>query len=424
MSKRRRQDSAEWNDKDNPIGLTNAFEVIRDPQAVEYDEGDEAIGLTEAFGAVSGEEDVVHSWDKAGKWKDFDWDASAVEHVDFGAEDDAVDADADADEASGETDAEASKQAQPDDDFWGEVDASVSEQVEQTPTEVDEKPAVAMPPATTGKRGGRGRHAAPIPELSPRMKKSKRMRKTLVFIIILLVAVLGVVVYFGFRAFEDSQHEAAHQAQEQTAAPKEDIGSASQGDADSTTHLTEVPELTGLFGMNTKKAVKKIGHGAIVTSEQKSKGKDSAIKKEVTIALTEEPADSKTSTPKVYLGLDGSGNIVQVGYSASASALGFGSFSFSDAVNEKHVVEETFKLMGVDVPEGSASLPKDKKKYSTYGSDKTTVVKESYSFEGDTEVDGAPCTWSAVLSYDYTTQILTGNLSDTVRVIYAYLTKK
>jgi hypothetical protein len=245
-------------------------------------------------------------------------------------------------------------------------------------------------------------------------------------IIILLIAVLGVVVYFGFHAFEDSQHEAAQQAQEQTAAPKEDIGSASQGDADSTAHLTDVPKLTGLFGLTTKKAVKEIGHGAIVTSEQKSKGKDkdSNIKKEVTIALTEEPADSKTSTPKVYLGLDADGKIIQVGYSASASALGFGSFSFVDAVNDKHVIEQTFKLMGVDVPEGSAVLPKDKNKYSKYGSDKTTVVKESYAFKGDTEVDGVPCTWSAVFSYDYTTQVLTGNLSDTVRVIYAYLTKK
>ena len=30
----------------------------------------------------------------------------------------------------------------------------------------------------------------------------------------------------------------------------------------------------------------------------------------------------------------------------------------------------------------------------------------------------------AVLSYDYTTQVITGNLSDTVRIIYVYVTKK
>ncbi len=417
MSKRRRQDSTEWNDKDNPIGLTNAFEVIRDPQAVEYDEGDEAIGLTEAFGAVSGEEDVVHSWDVAGKWKDFDWDASTVEHVDFGDEDGIVDDEGAADGA------EVFDEGQEVQDAEGALGSA--ESADWPASAEGEASDVTPVPAPAVKRSGRGRHAAPIPELSPRMKRSKRLRKTLVFIIVLLIAALGVLVYFGFHAFEDSQHQAAQQAQEQTAAPKEEIGSASaQADADGTAQLTEVPKLNGLFGLTTKKAVKQIGHGAIVTSEQKSKGKDNPIKKEVTIALTEEPADSKTSTPKVYLGLDGDNKIIQVGYSASASALGFGSFSFADAINEKHVVEETFKLLGFEIPEGSAVLPKNKDKYSTYGSDKTTVVKERYSFEGDAEIDGAPYGWSAVLSYDYTTQVLTGNLSDTVRVIYAYLTKK
>ena len=38
-------------------------------------------------------------------------------------------------------------------------------------------------------------------------------------------------------------------------------------------------------------------------------------------------------------------------------------------------------------------------------------------------MNGVPCSWSAVLSYDYTTQVLTGNLNDTVRVIYVYVTQ-
>ena len=62
--------------------------------------------------------------------------------------------------------------------------------------------------------------------------------------------------------------------------------------------------------------------------------------------------------------------------------------------------------------------------YSTYASDGTTVVRERCSFEGDTDVEGKPCAWSSVLSYDYTTQVVTGNLNDTVRVIYVYATMK
>jgi hypothetical protein len=51
-------------------------------------------------------------------------------------------------------------------------------------------------------------------------------------------------------------------------------------------------------------------------------------------------------------------------------------------------------------------------------------MRERCSFEGDVDVNGVPCTWSSVLSYDYTTQVVTGNLSDTVRIIYVYVTEK
>ena len=165
-----------------------------------------------------------------------------------------------------------------------------------------------------------------------------------------------------------------------------------------------------------------MGRGALITQNREVKEKGNPIKTSINVALTEEPADSKTGTPTVYLGLNKKGTIVQVGYSASASALGFGSLSFADAVSGEHVIEKTLAKVGVEVPEGSAVLPADKGKYSTYASDGTTVVKERCSFVGDTQVAGAPCEWSSVLSYDYTTQVVTGNLNDTVRIIYTYIT--
>ena len=98
--------------------------------------------------------------------------------------------------------------------------------------------------------------------------------------------------------------------------------------------------------------------------------------------------------------------------------------SFADAVNNEHVIEQTLRKVGVAVDDGVATLPEDSSKYITYGKDGKTVVKERCSFEGEADVNGTPCTWSAVLSYDYTTQTITGNLSDTVRIIYVYVTKK
>ena len=109
---------------------------------------------------------------------------------------------------------------------------------------------------------------------------------------------------------------------------------------------------------------------------------------------------------------------------ASAAALGFGQLSFADAVNNEHVVEKTFAKVGAAIEEGSVVLPESKDEYSTYGSDGTTVVRERCSFEGEVDANGVPCTWSSVLSYDYTTQVVTGNLNDTVRIIYVYLSAK
>ena len=52
------------------------------------------------------------------------------------------------------------------------------------------------------------------------------------------------------------------------------------------------------------------------------------IKTEVRVALTDEPADTRTGTPTLYLGLDEDGAVVQAGYSAGTASLGYGTLSF------------------------------------------------------------------------------------------------
>ena len=255
------------------------------------------------------------------------------------------------------------------------------------------------------------------------MKKSRRTRRVLIVLVILLIIVIGVLGYFMYRTFSNSQQEAAQQAQEQTVSPRADIANAPAVDApDSTSKLADVPNLTALLGKSQDQAISDLRRGALVTSNREVSEEGNPIKVNLNVALTDEPADSKTGTPTVYLGLGENGSVLQAGYSASASALGFGQLSFADAVNNEHVVEKTLAEVGVVVPEGSAVLPANKDEYSTYASDGTTVVRERSSFEGATEVNGAPATWSAVLSYDYTTQVVTGNLNDTVRIIYVYIT--
>lgn len=391
MTKRRTNDSDDryLDSGDNPIGLTSAFAPVKGPQSVDYDEEDDPVGLTQAFGALP-DQDEPRVWDEEGKWEGFDWDA--------GYEGKPAEAPAPVDEAS-------------------------TAAAEEAPAPAAEPVAAPVAEASSG----RGRHAAPEKQASARMQKSRRTRKVLIVLIILLILLACVLGYFAYKTITESQtgRNDGSQVQTQTQTQTQDIveTSSSRSSSEATSSSkTNVPSLVSLFGKTSDEAIAEIGHGALVTANRPVEDSASAIKTNLNVALTEEPADSKTGTPTVYLGLDKDGRVIQVGYSASASALGFGSLSFADAVASEHVIEQTLAKIGAQVPEGSVVLPEDKATYSTYASDGTTVVKERCSFEGPINVNGLDCTWSAVLSYDYKTQIVTGNLNDTVRIVYSYVT--
>ena len=257
------------------------------------------------------------------------------------------------------------------------------------------------------------------------MRRSQRMRRGLTVLIVLLLVGLCALGYFMYRTFTESQEQAVQQTQEQTASSKDSISAAAADDAAAVTaKQADVPDLSAIMGKTQDEAITILKRGAQVTATQPVADEESVIKSNVTVSLTSEPADSRTaSTPTVYLGLNADGIVVQAGYSASASALGFGTLSFADAVTNERVIEKTLQKIGVGVPNDVVTLPENKDDYSSYASDGTTVVKERCSFEGTATVNAVPCTWSAGLSYDYTTQILTGNLNDTVRVIYVYVTQ-
>lgn len=251
-------------------------------------------------------------------------------------------------------------------------------------------------------------------------KKSRRVRRALIAVIILLILMIIAAGVGIFYYFNNVQNIAVQQTVEQ-----QDVSNLSTAESnDSTseaTKQTEVVALTGLLGKTQDEAVAELKHGATVTrtSEVNEEGND--IKTSLTVALTDEPADSKSGTPSVYLGLNEEGKVIQAGYSASVTALGYGSISFTDAVNNEHIVEKTLQEAGVGVAEGTVSLPANKEEYSTYASDGKTLTKESYTFTGTASVNGADHEWSSVLMYDYATANANGNLADTLRMIYVYV---
>ena len=387
---------------DSKLGLTAAFAPITDPQ-IAYDEGDVPLGLTQAFGPVQAEEgeDDDRDWNaEEGKWDGFDW-SEPVES--YGADDFE-------DEEPAEEDAAASEMA--------------AAELDEEPAQKGNAGAAAPAPkkAAKGSNGKHGKHGKVV-ELTPQMQQSRRLRRTLIIVIVVIIVLAVALGIFAIHWIQTSQNQAVQQAQQTTSQQSTITDTTGKDASTKTTKTTSVPDMASVLGLTLDEAVEQIGHGISPATETEVDEDDNPIKTQIVAPLTDEPADSKTGTPTMYFGLDEDGKIIQVGYSTSTASLGFGALSFKDAVDNEHVVETTLAEAGINVANGSAVLPDDKTEYSSYASDGTTLVRERCSFSGDVKVGDEDCTWSSVLSYDYTTANLTGNLSDTVRIIYVYITE-
>ncbi|MDO4290350.1 MAG: histone-lysine N-methyltransferase [Eggerthellaceae bacterium] len=253
------------------------------------------------------------------------------------------------------------------------------------------------------------------------LHKSKRMRRILLVVIAILLVLLvagGVAVW---QLLQVAQTAASQQAQNVTQEVGAIEGDEAKDASTATAKTTTVPDLVSLLGLTQDEAVAQLAHGAQVTSTREVNEEGNPIKQDVRVVLSAEPADSRSGTPTVYLGIDEEGHIVQAGYSTSTSSLGYGSLSFTDAVLNESVIEKTLSEAGLSVEEGTVSLPEDKTAYTTYASDGATKTKEYCSFEGEAQANGGAHAWSAVLSYDYAMANATGNLADTIRTIYVYV---
>lgn len=266
-----------------------------------------------------------------------------------------------------------------------------------------------------------GKHAKPPQPLY--IKKSKRTRKILIVLLILLILMLGAGAYLGYQLLQTAQTAATQQSQVQVS----DVDSIDEADAakDASTSVarkTSVPDLVQLLGLTAEQAVEVLQHGAQITSSVEVNEEGNPIKQEVRVALTAEPSDTRSGTPTIYLSIDEGGLIIQSGYSVATSSLGYGSLSFTDAIQNEHIIEKTLEEAGLTQELGSVALPDDKMQYSSYASDGTTLTRETYSFEGEgVAEDGATVPWNAILTYDYSTANATGNLADTIRTVYVYV---
>ena len=134
---------------------------------------------------------------------------------------------------------------------------------------------------------------------------------------------------------------------------------------------------------------------------------------DITIDL---PKDSAASS--AYVTTDASGVVISAGCSASVSRLGYGDASFTDLIGAQQIVQNTLASVGV-MSSDTIELPSDKAEYTTYAEDGQTVLQESYTFKGSGQFNsGASGVWTLRLSYDYSSANVSGNLSDTIKLVY------
>ena len=413
-------------DRSNDIGLTQAFAPVGDgdwfddsPHAYPDEEGEVAFdedafaddrpGRTDRFAPIGSEDDkpeAVHA-EHAATEASFDEGESFDEEAATQPRRHAASQGAHAGGFSYKGD---------DADEYPDALESLEPVVE--PSAFDPDPVAASPVS-------RGRHtpADQKEEIPSYLRKSRRMRRILIVVVVLLVLLLAAGGYFAVRLFQTAQTAAYQQTQQQQS--NQDTNSLQAGsegnDATSTVKKTSAPNLVDLLGCTQDEALAKVGRGAQVTVSSEVNEEGNPIKTDVRVALTDEPADTRTGTPTLYLGLDEDGEVIQAGYSAGTASLGYGTLSFSDAVKNESIIEKTLQEAGISVPVGTVSLPSNKTEYSTYASDGTTLVKEYCPFTGDVDINGVSHTWSAVLSYDYSVANASGNLADTIRIIYVYI---
>lgn len=250
---------------------------------------------------------------------------------------------------------------------------------------------------------------------------SRKVRITLSICAVLLVALLAALVYF-FLGFVSEAQDLASDSTDDSATV---IVTGDMGDAGTSSvgMVDEIIALPSLLGLSLDDAVKALGPGASVSSSTdvtEAPGDDAAegaepavVGKNVTIAL---PKDSTASS--AYVTTDASGVVISAGCSASVSRLGYGDASFTDLIGAQQIVQNTLASVGV-MSSDTIELPSDKAEYTTYAEDGQTVLQESYTFKGSGQFNsGASGVWTLRLSYDYSSANVSGNLSDTIKLVY------
>ena len=251
---------------------------------------------------------------------------------------------------------------------------------------------------------------------------SKRMRKNLFIVILVLLALVCALVVGIYFLMKNSENVAVQQAQITNSDSAKIDSQQTEEDARSSQKTSTVPNLVELVGLNVDQAIEKIGHGAQISSDVLQEGD---VRRIVKVNLSSDEGDSKNGSPNATFNLNADNVVISVSYFAPTKSLGFGSVSFIDVLNNEGIFEKTLSAAGLLADKGVAVISPDvdRSGYSTYGSDGTTLLREDKTFEGAGKGDQEAFKWKANVVYDYSVATATDNLSDTIRTISITISK-
>lgn len=250
------------------------------------------------------------------------------------------------------------------------------------------------------------------------MKKFFNSTKSPVIICILAIVILLISFCVLFVMHQNA--EANLGKQQQWTSDKDSFDRAFEiavSDKETPDKTLYVPKIKDQIGKTIDQAVQNIGQGANVVSSTTVGGPNDKIVTETLINLTNESSSDKYGTTHIVAGTDKNGRIVKISFSCNILLLGYKSLSYTDLVNNEHLIEKTLTEAGLPVQEGSVTAPADKFSYTSYDSDGTTVTRECCSFSGKEKLDSTTYKWDSVFDVDYSLANQKGDLSSTVRII-------
>ena len=246
----------------------------------------------------------------------------------------------------------------------------------------------------------------PIPK--ERIKRARRTKVMLIFLIIVLLAALGGLVYLGYTLLQTSQEHHTTVTVTPDTVIDSNLEDTSQSNANAI-KTTTIPDLSGLFGLSVAESQEFLGSDyVLIKTDDASEDDNPDIKQMVVFSYQPRGSVGSSSAlaaaPSIYLSLNAQGEVIEVYFISSLEVLGYPSATFVSFVSTQDMLYNALRAAGVTPSSDyvyNAPTPSEFTVYVNATTDVKKIRKEEVLFTGSTTNQNAPKIWQFKLIYDY-----------------------